>query len=321
MKERLDYVQRYHSVRLLINRLVTFLDAIRSEPGANSPLFAQYDYTSLTAQAQALTHWYCERCGARFVKDLLGPEAYAVHAFHRVCAACALELAPGPERQTRRMARLMAYALAHPDVFAGWLAQAQQRRHLTDAELEQWLGSTATGVLRLALSAQPRAAFLEEDLSRIAADSGCSSTALRTIITEGAHLLAAASSSPHQAAPERFSSPRPPDEDERVAWYRQVARQVVERIATEPIADAAGIESLLIIDETNGHYLHMTTGWQNHHWMYAPILHLRIKDGKIVIEHDGTDNVVDDLRAAGVPNEDIRFGFLNPAETNATGAL
>jgi XisI protein len=321
MKERLDYLQRYHLVRALLNRLVAYLELVRSELGQETPLFAQHDYISLAAQAQTIKQWYCERCGARFVKDLLGPEAYAIHSYHRICVACAIELVPWPEQSTRRMSRLMAYAMEHPDLLAGWLVQAQQRRHLTDAELEHWLGSTATGVLRLALSAQPRADSLEEDLIRIAADTGCSSLALRTIITESAHLLASVSAPPHQAAPERFSSPRPLDEDERVARYRQIARRVVERIAEAPRADAAGIESLLIIDEERDHYLHMTTGWHQHRRMYAPILHLRVKNGKIVIERDSTDNVGDELRRAGVPNEDILFGFIHPAETNANGAL
>jgi hypothetical protein len=96
---------------------------------------------------------------------------------------------------------------------------------------------------------------------------------------------------------------------DRVTEYRAIARRLVEQVANEPIADADGIEGLFICDEDRGHYFHMTAGWQNNHWMYAPILHLRIKDGKIVVEHNGTEEgITDELVQLGVLVEDIVYG-------------
>ena len=70
---------------------------------------------------------------------------------------------------------------------------------------------------------------------------------------------------------------------DRVDDYRGLARSIVERLATAEILDNDAMELLAICDDASGNYLHMTTSWQNGYRAYYPIVHLRIKGGKIWI--------------------------------------
>ncbi len=54
----------------------------------------------------------------------------------------------------------------------------------------------------------------------------------------------------------------------------------------------------------------MHVGWSGQMRIHGSVIHLDIRDGKIWIQHDGTDwPVADQLLAAGVPCEDIVIGF------------
>ncbi len=45
------------------------------------------------------------------------------------------------------------------------------------------------------------------------------------------------------------------------------------------------------------------------------VIHVDIRDGKIWIQHDGTEEgIANDLMAAGVPQSDIVLGFHPPSE-------
>lgn len=312
MRERQDIPAHYHGIRRLLSQLAAFAEAACHELGPESPLVSQFREKRWMAQVQDVQRLCCERCGARFDDDLLGSEAYAVHAFQRICAACYAELVRSVGRPTRRLARLTAFAQEHPELMANYIVQAQRRRQLTDPELQHWLGINAIGVLRLALCRQPRPDYTDEDIAALAASAGCTTTVLRAILAESGH-AAVATSPTNEPIPERMRSSDQDAGPDRVAQYHQLVRAIVQRIAAAPGADQDAIERLFICDAERGHYIHMTAGWHNHYPMYATIVHVRInKDGKIVIEHDGTDTFGDQLRAAGVSKDDIVFGFLPP---------
>ncbi|NJO42492.1 MAG: XisI protein [Cyanobacteria bacterium CRU_2_1] len=60
-------------------------------------------------------------------------------------------------------------------------------------------------------------------------------------------------------------------------------------------------------------------GWQNNRRVYGCILHLDIKDGKIWLQHNGTERqVADELVALGVPKQDIVLGFQSPSKRKFT---
>ena len=70
------------------------------------------------------------------------------------------------------------------------------------------------------------------------------------------------------------------------------------------------IEPLLVFDDERHSYQLMYIGWDGYRRVHAPILHIRLRNNKIWIEHDGTEaGIATELLAAGVPNQDIVLAF------------
>ena len=98
---------------------------------------------------------------------------------------------------------------------------------------------------------------------------------------------------------------------DKVLKYGDCVRRVLEQRA-HPSSDAT-VETQLIMDETRDHYLLLYVGWCGHDRVRGSVLHIDIKDGRIWIQHDGTeDGVANDLVEMGVPKEDIVLGFQHP---------
>lgn len=73
------------------------------------------------------------------------------------------------------------------------------------------------------------------------------------------------------------------------------------------------MESFLIVDEAKAHYIWMNLGWQNGERVNGMTVYVRIRDGKVWIEEDWTeDGIATDLVHAGVPKEDILLAFHEP---------
>jgi hypothetical protein len=59
--------------------------------------------------------------------------------------------------------------------------------------------------------------------------------------------------------------------------------------------------------------------WQNDRRIYGCIIHLDIKDGKIWLQHNGTENdIAEELVEMGVPKTDIVIGFHSPFKRQFT---
>lgn len=72
-------------------------------------------------------------------------------------------------------------------------------------------------------------------------------------------------------------------------------------------------ETVRIFDDTNGHYLLVTLGWQGQTRIYNVVVHARLHQGKIWIEEDWTeDGITEELMRAGIPKEEIVLGFQPP---------
>ena len=97
-------------------------------------------------------------------------------------------------------------------------------------------------------------------------------------------------------------------------------RDTVERVLTE-YAEFLGDDAVsiceLVFDRRQDHYLLVEAGWENGYRIYGTLLHVDIKDGKLWIQHDGTeDGIADELVAAGIPKERIVLAF-RPASLRA----
>ena len=91
-------------------------------------------------------------------------------------------------------------------------------------------------------------------------------------------------------------------------WIQTLLLERANRKRTFP-----EIETQAILDTERDHYLLLHTGWRNNRRTHGCSLHLDIKDGKIWIQHDGTEaGIATQLLELGVPADDIVLGFQSP---------
>jgi hypothetical protein len=99
---------------------------------------------------------------------------------------------------------------------------------------------------------------------------------------------------------------------EKLVDYRGVLREIVECEACHQPANGE-IEALAICDDQHEQYQLLHVGWNRLGRVFGVIIHARLHQGKIWIEHDGTEtSVAASLVAAGVPAEDIVLAFQPP---------
>ncbi|MBP0030482.1 XisI protein [Roseofilum sp. Guam] len=95
-------------------------------------------------------------------------------------------------------------------------------------------------------------------------------------------------------------------------------RQLIQKILTEYNELANGSQkkkykTCLIFDENRDHYLWMSIDWVNEKRINNTHVHIRIKNEKIYIEEDWTeDGIATELIKEGVPKEDIVLAFHSP---------
>ncbi|BAZ10935.1 fdxN element excision controlling factor protein [Calothrix sp. NIES-4071] len=95
--------------------------------------------------------------------------------------------------------------------------------------------------------------------------------------------------------------------------YRQIVSQLIDEYAKYKPSHGE-IETEAIIDPQRNHYEVMHVGWDGQRRVHGSVVHIDIIQGKIWIQHDGTNRpVAEDLLEAGVLREDIILGF-HPAQ-------
>ena len=94
--------------------------------------------------------------------------------------------------------------------------------------------------------------------------------------------------------------------------YRHHIQEILEEYsAYRPSYGEVEVEQ--IIDPVHDHYQLMTVGWNGHQRIHGCLLHIDIKDGKIWIQHDGTEEgIANRLVEVGVPKKDIVLAFHSP---------
>src|SRR5271168_4307231 len=79
------------------------------------------------------------------------------------------------------------------------------------------------------------------------------------------------------------------------------------------------VEVETIFDPIQGHYQLVNVGWHGNRRVHGCVMHIDVKDGKIWIQHDGTeDGIADRQVAAGVPKDEIVLGFQSPFQRKHT---
>ena len=94
--------------------------------------------------------------------------------------------------------------------------------------------------------------------------------------------------------------------------YREIITQVLSEYAQLPYS-YGDLERRFVISEDRNSYLLLTLGWQQDQRVHGCLIHLEIKNNKIWIQRDGTeDGITDELVAAGIPKKDIVLAFHPP---------
>ena len=75
----------------------------------------------------------------------------------------------------------------------------------------------------------------------------------------------------------------------------------------------------MILDAAEGHYQLLKVGWKHRRRIHGTLIHIDIHDGKVWVEHDGTDlEIVQQLLDAGIPEREMVLGFHPPDQRKYT---
>lgn len=104
----------------------------------------------------------------------------------------------------------------------------------------------------------------------------------------------------------------------KLEQYREIIQKLLQNYAEYSRSDR-DIDTELILDTTRDHYQLVHVGWRNERRVYGCILHLDIKNDKIWLQHNGTENDIPaELVEMGVPKTDIVIGFHSPFKRQFT---
>ncbi len=105
---------------------------------------------------------------------------------------------------------------------------------------------------------------------------------------------------------------------EKVETYRKCLKKIIQQFGDE-LPSSENVETQYIFDTVHDHYQLFQVGWEKYEWIHGCIFHFDIKNGKIWIQHDGTEiGVANELVKLGIPKEDIVLGFQAPYKRKYT---
>jgi hypothetical protein len=105
---------------------------------------------------------------------------------------------------------------------------------------------------------------------------------------------------------------------DNIANYRKYIQALLTHYASEDNSDNDS-EVQLVFDTERDHYQWLNVGWKKLDRIYRCIIHFDIKDGKIWLQQNLTDeNPAEELVVMGVPREDIVLGLQPPYKRQYT---
>ena len=107
--------------------------------------------------------------------------------------------------------------------------------------------------------------------------------------------------------------------EEETARYRELIKEIICEYAQHK-PSVGDIETEVIFDEASDHYELIHTGWNRMFRVHGAVIHIDIRNGKIILQHDGTpDAIAEILVARGVPKDRIVLAFKPPDIRPDTG--
>jgi XisI protein len=99
---------------------------------------------------------------------------------------------------------------------------------------------------------------------------------------------------------------------DKIKHYQDVILDFLHRYNEEMGGDGL-IERRIIADRDNNSFQLLSVGWRGSHFIFGPIFHFDIINGKIWMQCNNTEReVVDELMDNGVAKSDIVLGFVPP---------
>lgn len=101
---------------------------------------------------------------------------------------------------------------------------------------------------------------------------------------------------------------------DKLTKYQNILTQYLYDFAKEPpYANMPDVKTTILIDLKDNHFQAVDIGWAGMKYVFSPVFHFDIKDGKIWFQCNNTDReVIDELIEMGVENNDIVLGFQPP---------
>jgi hypothetical protein len=97
--------------------------------------------------------------------------------------------------------------------------------------------------------------------------------------------------------------------------YREIIKKILteyDQIASQT-PNISGVDTVLSFDDERDQYLWFDVGWNDRKRVQAISVYVRIKNEKIYIEEDWTEEgIATELLREGVPKEDIVLAFHDP---------
>ncbi len=99
---------------------------------------------------------------------------------------------------------------------------------------------------------------------------------------------------------------------DKLNHYRQIIQGILhEKAQIKPVGGEIEVET--VFDQKNDRYLLVHLGWNDQQRIYSCVLHLEIREQKIWIQNNQTDqSIAEELIEKGVPKTNIILG-LQPA--------
>ncbi len=98
----------------------------------------------------------------------------------------------------------------------------------------------------------------------------------------------------------------------------KIIKEFLREYAEVPPA-VGDIEMETVLDDARGHYELRMQGWNKWKRVHGSVVHVDVRDGKIYVQHDGTDEgIAIRLTTAGIPADHIVLCFHHPDERAQT---
>jgi hypothetical protein len=97
-----------------------------------------------------------------------------------------------------------------------------------------------------------------------------------------------------------------------IVQYRKYIQDILDEYASYK-PRYGDVEMEVIADTQRDHYQLLSVGWNQLERIHGTLIHIDIRDGKIWIQHDGTEEgIANRLVEQGVPKSDIVLAFHPP---------